>query len=166
MLDSRSDAGRRLGALLQDELGATVLALPPGGVEVAIQVARHVDGLLEVVQDAPRIVTPLGTRHAIVVDDGGSSRNRLLAAVALARARGAALVLLAVPVLRHGDVRALWAAYDRVVCLAHVGGDATLADCYRDWTIPSVEHVGVLMRRAIEAGFASHRHGRCYREVS
>lgn len=161
MLDSRSDAGRRLAALLQDELGAAVLALPPGGVEVAIQIARHLDGLLEVA-DAARIVA----RHAIIVDDGSSGRTRLLAAVALARARGAALVLLAVPVLRHGDVRALWAAYDRVVCLEHVGGDETLPDWYRDWTIPSVEHVHVLMRRAIEAGVASHRHDRCYRDVS
>ena len=58
---------------------------------------------------------PLGDRRVIVVDDGIATGATMRAAVAVARARGAAEVIVAVPVAAQQSVEGL--AADELVCL-------------------------------------------------
>jgi predicted phosphoribosyltransferase len=65
--------------------------------------------------DRPRV--PLAGRTALIVDDGIATGSTARAACQVARAHGAARVILAVPVAPRGSVAALAGAADEVICL-------------------------------------------------
>ena len=49
MFVDRRDAGRRLGKLLKAYKGAVVLAIPKGGIEIGLEVAREIGGEFSVI---------------------------------------------------------------------------------------------------------------------
>ena len=178
---NRDEAGRALAARLADEYlpgPIVVLALPRGGVPVAVHVAERLHAPLDLLLvrkigapwqrelavaavvdgDQPEVVideqmseatgasrayideqsqiewreierrralylpgrTPLPVQGAtvIVVDDGIATGTTVRAALKALRRRGAARLVLAVPVAPHDTLTQLRQEVDRVVCLA------------------------------------------------
>ena len=198
----RTDAGRRLAALVTDLRGAdpVVLGLPRGGVPVAVEVARALhapldvvvahklgaplqpelamgavgeDGVLvvddrtvracrvtqeelaaaEVVEErevarranrfrAGREPVPLAGRTAVVVDDGVATGATARAACLVAQARGAARVVLAVPVCAPEAAVALRQVCDSVRCLVRPRHLRSVGEWYE--TFPQVADDEVL----------------------
>ncbi len=86
---------------------------------------------------AVRPAVPLAGRTVIVVDDGLATGGTARAAVAVARARGARRVVLAVPVAAPGSLAALRDeadAADAVVCLAAPPAFVAVGQWYGDFT--------------------------------
>jgi predicted phosphoribosyltransferase len=215
----RQHAGRELGRLLAAEPGRlfadpdpgepapagppVVLALPRGGVPVAVGVARALGAPLDVVvvrkvgvpgqpevgagavaEDgvvlldealldrigltpadlAPRVAAeqaelarrvelyrrgsvpvPLTGRTAVVVDDGLARGVTALAAVRAVRARGAAAVVVAVPVASYEGVQRVAAECDGVVCPAVLDRFGAVGRYYRDFAQLTDDEVGDLL---------------------
>jgi putative phosphoribosyl transferase len=124
---------RKLGVPFQPELGMG--AIGEGGVRVVnddvVRMAGVTDAQLAEVEarervelerrarrfrgDRPR--APLDGRVAVVVDDGIATGSTARAACEVARAQGAARVLLAVPVAPPGWIGQMAGAADEYVCL-------------------------------------------------
>jgi putative phosphoribosyl transferase len=76
---------------------------------------------------------PLAGRTAVIVDDGLARGVTALAAVRSARARGAAAVVLAVPVASREGTRRVAAECDAVVCPAILDRFGAVGRYYRDF---------------------------------
>ncbi|MFF5336459.1 alpha/beta family hydrolase [Streptomyces sp. NPDC013181] len=101
--------------------------------------------------DRPRV--PLRGRTVILVDDGIATGATALAACAVARAQGAAHVVLAVPVAAPSAVARLREEADEVVCLSAPAGFAAVGEWYRDFgQTPDEEVVALLARAARRSG--------------
>ena len=209
----RSDAGRRLANRTLHLRGedVVVLALPRGGVPVAVEVARALGAPLDVIVvrklgvpvqpelgmgaigegdvriinpevvaithvtdaeiaaverreraeldrrarrfrgDRPR--TPLAGRTAVIIDDGIATGSTARAACQVARAQGAARVVLAVPVAPPSACTALAADADEVICLETPGHFLAIGEWYQDFSQTSDrEVVSLLQRAAAERG--------------
>ncbi|MEU1365314.1 phosphoribosyltransferase [Streptomyces sp. NPDC005803] len=97
--------------------------------------------------DRPRI--PLGGRTVIVVDDGIATGATALAACEVARAQGAARVVLAVPVAPPDAAERLGGQVDELVCLSTPYGFSAVGEWYRDFgQTPDEEVVSLLARAA------------------
>ena len=81
---------------------------------------------------APRI--DLVGRTAVVVDDGIATGSTARAACQVARAHGAARVVLAVPVAAPESVRALSADADEIVCVEQPAWLRSVGQWYDDFT--------------------------------
>lgn len=90
-------------------------------------------------------------RSAVVVDDGLATGATARAAVAVVRARGAARVVLAVPVAPPAAVRALAAVADDVVCVEVSERFFGIGQWYDDFRQVSDEEV----RRLLDAGIGT-----------
>ncbi|MFJ2093738.1 phosphoribosyltransferase family protein [Streptomyces sp. NPDC087901] len=100
--------------------------------------------------DRPRI--PLAGRTVIVVDDGVATGATALAACAVARAQGAARVVLAVPVASPDAAERLRGQVDELVCLSTPYGFSAVGEWYRDFgQTPDEEVVSLLAARAAAA---------------
>jgi putative phosphoribosyl transferase len=104
---------------------ASACGLTPGQLEELASRARaQVEARLRQLR-AGRPAVPLAGRTAIVVDDGIATGATMRAAVDVVRARGAARVVVAVPVAAADAVDALRASVDELVVLlapADLGG--------------------------------------------
>jgi putative phosphoribosyl transferase len=100
--------------------------------------------------DRPR--APLAGRTAIVVDDGIATGSTAQAACQVARAQGAARVVLAVPVAPRAAIPGLSAVADEVVCLETPDRFMAIGQWYRDFSQTSDEQVVELLQRAAAAG--------------
>ncbi|WP_330241969.1 phosphoribosyltransferase [Streptomyces sp. NBC_00525] len=101
--------------------------------------------------DRPRI--PLEGRTAVLVDDGIATGATALAACAVARAQGAAHVVLAVPVAPPSAAARLREEADELVCLSAPAGFSAVGEWYRDFgQTPDEEVVALLARAARRAG--------------
>ncbi|MFJ5921517.1 phosphoribosyltransferase family protein [Kitasatospora sp. NPDC092948] len=214
----RTDAGRALAAALTDSpaLGAdarppVVVALPRGGLPVAVEVAAALGAPLDVCvirkvgvpgqpelamgavgEDGARVVNqtvvdavgvtpqefaaveareraelarraaayregrppePLAGRTVLVVDDGVATGSTALAACRLVRDRGAARVVLAVPVAPHDWTSRLAGAADAFVAVHAPSRFLAVGEFYRDFR--QVEDAEVLAALA-----AANRPGR------
>jgi len=98
--------------------------------------------------DRPRI--PLTGRTALVVDDGVATGSTARAACQVARAQGAARVILAIPVGATDAVWALGEVADEVVCLHTPDWFDAVGLWYSDFRQTSDEQVAELLRRAHE----------------
>ncbi|MFG3138774.1 phosphoribosyltransferase family protein [Streptomyces sp. NPDC048211] len=97
--------------------------------------------------DRPRI--PLTGRTVIVVDDGIATGATALAACEVARAQGAARVVLAVPVAPPDAAERLRGEVDELVCLSTPHGFSAVGEWYRDFgQTPDGEVVSLLARAA------------------
>jgi len=100
--------------------------------------------------DRPRAV--LAGRTAIVVDDGIATGSTARAACQVARAHGAARVILAVPVAPRGTVAALGQVADQVVCLESPEPFYAIGQWYEDFAQTSDAEVVRLLRAAADGG--------------
>ena len=97
----------------------------------------------------PRL--PLTGRIAIVVDDGIATGSTARAACQVARAHGAARVMLAVPVAPQASIDALAHVADEVVCAEVPEPFLAIGQWYQDFAQTSDEEVVNLLRRAGES---------------
>lgn len=100
--------------------------------------------------DRPRAA--VAGRTAIVVDDGIATGSTARAACQVARAHGAARVMLAVPVAPRGTVAALSQVADQVVCLESPEPFYAIGQWYQDFSQTSDAEVVRLLRAAADGG--------------
>ncbi|MEU5793045.1 phosphoribosyltransferase family protein [Streptomyces sp. NPDC047813] len=91
---------------------------------------------------------PLAGRTALVVDDGVATGSTARVACRVARARGAARVVLAVPVAPRDFTRRLGGDADDVVCLLTPWDFAAVGQFYDDFTQAEDAEVTACLRRA------------------
>jgi len=153
---NRREAGRALGAILAPykAVHPTVLALPPGGLPVACEVARALDAPLDVLvvgNAGARLTSPIHGQTVIVVDDGMATGARMRVAVQVLRALDPRHIVVAVPVAsRQGLVLARNVADDWACVLAPEPFTA-VGEWYADFRPVSDEEVRQLLR----PGFSS-----------
>jgi putative phosphoribosyl transferase len=82
---------------------------------------------------AERVAVAVSGRDVVVVDDGIATGGTALAAVDVLRHRGAARIIVAVPVAAAEGVRRLQAAADEVVCPHAVSGGFAVGAYYDDF---------------------------------
>jgi putative phosphoribosyl transferase len=87
-------------------------------------------------------------RTVIVVDDGIATGGTAQAACQVARARGAARVVLAVPVGEPGTIADLRDNADEVICLETPEDFYAIGSWYADFTQTTDEQVAELLRKA------------------
>jgi putative phosphoribosyl transferase len=97
---------------------------------------------------AGRARTDLAGRTAIMIDDGIATGSTARAACEVARAQGAAHVILAVPVGPPGAARDLIGACDDVVCVETPAAFGSVGQWYEDFAPVSDAEVADLLRRA------------------
>ena len=96
--------------------------------------------------DAPR--EPLAGRIAVLVDDGIATGSTARAACQVARAHGAAWVVLAVPVAPPSSEAALAGDADELVCLETPHRFLAIGEWYEDFSQTRDEEVVSLLRAA------------------
>jgi putative phosphoribosyl transferase len=96
--------------------------------------------------DRPR--APLTGRTAVIVDDGIATGSTARAACQVARAQGAARVVLAVPVAPRAAISGLSPVADQVVCLETPDQFLAIGQWYGDFSQTSDEEVVALLRCA------------------
>ena len=99
--------------------------------------------------DAPHV--PLAGRTAIIVDDGIATGSTARAACQVARALGAAAVVLAVPVAPPSADRTLQGDADEVICLEMPDRFLAIGEWYEDFAQTSDEEVVALLRAPPDA---------------
>ncbi len=97
----------------------------------------------------PRV--PLTGKTAIVVDDGIATGSTARAACQVARAHGAARVVLAVPVAPQASIDALASVADQVVCAEVPEPFLAIGQWYQDFAQTRDEEVVGLLRRSRES---------------
>ncbi len=155
---------RKLGVPFQPELGMG--AIGEGGARVVdkeVQVAAGVSveelAAVEAKERAEldrrvrrfrgmRPPVPLAGRTVVVVDDGIATGSTARAACQVARARGAARVVLAVPVASAESVATLSHDANEVVCIAMPTRFLGIGQFYEDFTQTSDGEVVALLERA------------------
>jgi putative phosphoribosyl transferase len=105
--------------------------------------------------DRPRV--PLAGRTAVVVDDGIATGSTARAACQVARAHGAARVVLAVPVAPPGWTARFSGEADEFVCVDTPDPFFAIGQFYADFSQTSDEEVISCLRRAREAAAAMTR---------
>ena len=138
----RRDAGRRLAAELLSlaQERPIVVALPRGGVPVAVEVAKALD--------APLDILAVRERTVIVVDDGLATGLSDLAAIRALRKRGARRIVVAVPVGSRESVAMLGEEADQVLCLMIPDRLYGVGLWYEDFAPVSDEEVLALLEQA------------------
>jgi putative phosphoribosyl transferase len=121
------------GVLVLDPELVRYLGLSETQVERAVAKAR--DELTRRVASLPpeRVAVDVTGRDVVIVDDGIATGGTALAAVDVLRHRGAARVIVAVPVAAAEGVRRLEAAADQVVCPQAVSGGFAVGAYYDDF---------------------------------
>ncbi len=97
----------------------------------------------------PRV--PLAGKTAIVVDDGIATGSTARAACQVARAHGAARVVLAVPLAPQASIDALASVADEVICAEAPEPFLAIGQWYRDFEQTGDDEVVALLRRAASA---------------
>jgi putative phosphoribosyl transferase len=104
---------------------------------------------------ARRARLPLDGRVAVVVDDGIATGSTARAACQIARAHGAARVVLAVPVAPPGWQAGLSGQADDLVCVDTPRWFQAIGECYGDFSqVSEDEVIGCLERAAAPAAQA------------
>jgi putative phosphoribosyl transferase len=155
---------RKLGVPVQPELAMG--AIGEGGVRVinddVVRLIRIDDAGIERVEEHERAELqrrarrfrgdrpplPLMGRTAIVVDDGIATGSTAAAACRVARAHGAARIILAVPVASPDAVRALRQVADEVIALDAPEHINSVGQWYQDFSQTSDDDVVALLEQA------------------
>jgi putative phosphoribosyl transferase len=173
---------RKLGVPYQPELGMG--AIGEDGVRVVNQEVLRGTGATEA--DVARVeererrvlqersaryrgeVSPVSVagRTAVVVDDGVATGSTARVACRVARARGAARIVLAVPVAPHDFARRLRGDADELVCLDTPRDFAAVGQFYADFTQVDDEEVTACLRQAAQRHLHTAGSGAADREVT
>ncbi|MGE5156227.1 MAG: phosphoribosyltransferase family protein, partial [Betaproteobacteria bacterium] len=155
---------RKLGAPEQPELAMG--AIGEGGVRVinsevvdVLRVSAEEFGAVEarertaLTRRAERLrgdrpAVSLAGRTALIVDDGIATGSTTRAACQVARARGAARVVVAVPVAAESSVRGLRADADEIICVLQPRWLSSIGEWYEDFSATSDEEVRSLLAQA------------------
>jgi putative phosphoribosyl transferase len=155
---------RKIGCPWQPELA--IGALGEGGVRVLntalIERLRVTDSEVEEVAAREEEVLsqrlaayrgarpspPVEGRRVVVVDDGLATGMTARAAIQILQQRGAAFVLLAVPVGSSLTVRSLGEVADEVICLQTPPDFAAVGQAYRDFSQTTDDEVERLLQEA------------------
>ena len=131
-------------AVYLDDAEIAKLGLSPTDVKRAIALELfEVARLGELLRDGPAV--SLNSRNAILVDDGVTTVDTLLAAMRSVRAQKAASITLAVPLGNSALVERLRSEFDGVVCLVAEDMLVALGSRYRDfWPVSESEVAAVL----------------------
>src|SRR5436190_9554016 len=159
---------RKLGVPFQPELGMGAVGedgvrvlnadvLRQAGVTEAQLAQIEAHGRAEVEERAARLrgghpAIPLQGRTAVIVDDGLATGGTARAAVRVARERGAARVILAVPVAPPETVAALRRDADDVVAVETPEPFFAIGGWYSDFSPTSDDEVVELLVRAAVSG--------------
>jgi putative phosphoribosyl transferase len=163
-------AVRKLGAPLQPEYAIGAIAEEGVGaidrrafeglgvteLEVRAAARREAHELARAIRAFHGAREPISVRGrtVLVVDDGLATGSTAFAAAQALRKRGAARVVLAVPVAPPGTSDRLEGAFDEVVCLHEPEKFLAVGSWYQDFTQTSDEQVQALLRAHAE-GHAS-----------
>jgi putative phosphoribosyl transferase len=112
---------------------------------------RRLEEYARTYHDTRRAVDVTG-RDVVLVDDGIATGSSALAGVAVVRGRGAARVIVAVPVAAAGGVEALEQVADVVVCPWTVHGGFAVGSFYEDFHQLDHDQVLALLRDADGGG--------------
>jgi putative phosphoribosyl transferase len=104
-----------------------------------------------------RLAVRLAGRVAVIVDDGVATGSTAQAACLIARAQGAAHVVLAVPVASSRALAGLAGVADEVVCVDTPEWFYAVGEWYDDFTPTTDEEVLMLLDRAAAREFHDHR---------
>ena len=115
--------------------------------EIERRAARYRDG---------RTPVPLSGRVVVIVDDGIATGSTALAAIQVARHRGAARVVLAAPVASAETARDLMSVVDEFVCVATPEDFGAVGRFYRDFSQTSDDEVASLLATARAASERDH----------
>jgi putative phosphoribosyl transferase len=115
--------------------------------EIERRAARYRDG---------RTPVPLAGRVVVIVDDGIATGSTALAAIQVARHRGAARVVLAAPVAAADTARELTSVVDELVCVATPEDFGAVGRFYRDFSQTSDDEVASLLAAARAASERDH----------
>jgi putative phosphoribosyl transferase len=155
---------RKLGVPFQPELGMG--AIGEGGARVLNEQVLHLAGVTpdqlsrvetreraEIERRArlfrdDRPPLPLTGRTAVIVDDGIATGGTAHAALQVARAHGAARIVLAVPVAPAETLRELAPDADEIVCLATPTDFFAVGQWYRDFSQTADSEVRSLLEEA------------------
>jgi len=107
--------------------------------EIERRATRYRDG---------RTPVPLAGRVVVIVDDGIATGSTALAAIQVARHRGAARVVLAAPVAAADTARELMSVVDELVCVATPEDFGAVGRFYRDFSQTSDDEVASLLAAA------------------
>jgi putative phosphoribosyl transferase len=145
------------GALVVNERVVRLAGVEPAELERAerrerAEVASRVQQFRG---DRPRI--PLSGRTVVLVDDGIATGSTARAACAVARALGAARIVLASPVCARESARALAADADEVVCLQTPHDFRAVGQFYADFRPTEDDEVIALLERAARSAAVTHR---------
>jgi predicted phosphoribosyltransferase/dienelactone hydrolase len=171
---------RKLGVPFQPELamgaigeeGARVLeptVIRQAGITTAQIAAVEAKERVEIERRAAlyrdgRAPVPISGRVVVIVDDGIATGSTALAAIQVARHRGAARVVLAAPVAAAETARELRSVVDELVCVATPQDFGAVGRFYRDFSQTSDDEVASLLATARTA--SEHTHGSVTRDAA
>ena len=104
---------------------------------------------------------PLAGRTAVIVDDGIATGSTARAACQVARALGAATVVLAVPVAPPSADRTLRGDADEVICLEMPERFQAIGEWYEDWPRPRTKRLSRCCGRRGPGSRTTGRRSRC-----
>ena len=145
IFDDRHEAGMLLGIRLMKfrDKNPVVLAIPPGGIAVGLEVALMLGADFDIAGDAGSLplaaahrrasrLQPLGGRLVIVVADGAPNDGAMQDVLRAAHACGPSALVAAVPVGDPAAIEAIVREADEVVCLRMQQGLSSVRECYAD----------------------------------
>ena len=131
---------RKLGAPFQPELAMG--AIGEDGVRVVDELARRARQFR-----GGRERVPLVGCTALIVDDGIATGSTARAACAVARAHGAARIVVAAPIASPGSVGRLHRDADEVIVLDHPAAFRAIGEFYDDFSQTTDEEVMEIVDR-------------------
>lgn len=149
----RTAAGRQLALKLSayaNRPDVLVLALPPGGVPVAFEVAQALHAPLDVFLVGKLGVPDVRGRTVILIDDGLTTGASMRAAIAALRKGQPARIVVAVPVGAPETCEEFRAEADDTVCVHVPDPFYAVGVWYDDFSQTTDEEVHDLLQRAAD----------------
>jgi putative phosphoribosyl transferase len=161
MFKNRKDAGQKLAKALENHKAENpfILAVPCGGVEVGLQVAKtlNVDFSLIIAEIDKRIkafsrwncLPYIKGRTVILIDDGATTGSTMRAAIALCKNKKTRKIVVALPVAGRKVAEEIVNKVDELIVLEIPRYFRSVAEVYMKWNDVTDEEVLDLLRENI-----------------